>query len=165
MSVTRQQLSNKTYDQKNFYPLTMLSLNDIFRESMRKMQQLFPRVHIIVRCESLPVIKGNQQDISQAFEEMIELIFLSSDTISQLFLYIDCEDEEHLSEHAIRYEGFKNYTIKFRTNIFPNGNWEEANKELLARCRLVFSLHNAKFQVNTLNHTGFLFLISVPGKI
>ena len=164
MSVTRQQLSGKTYDQNNFYPLTLLSLNDIFRESMRKIQQLFPRVKIIVRCESLPVIKGNQEDISQAFEELIGLIFLQSATTSQLLLYIDCEDEVQLSEQQIITEGFKYYTIKFRTNIFPNGSWEDANKELLARCRLVFSMHNAKFQVNTLNHTGFLFSISVPGK-
>src|SRR4051794_38262757 len=119
MSVTRQQSSSKTYDQKNFYPLTLLSLNDIFRESMRKIQQLFPRVKIIVRCESLPVIKGNQQDIFQAFEELIGLIFLQSTTTAQLYLYIDCEDEEQLSEQEIITEGFKNYKIKFRTNIFP----------------------------------------------
>ena len=165
MSVTRRHLLNKTYDQKNFYPLTMLSLNDIFRESMRKIQPFFAQVKIIVRCENLPVIKGNLEDISWIFEEMIRIIFRYSGTKSQSFLYVDCEEGEAGFEDDIISEGFKKYTIKFRTNITPHENWEEVHKELLTKFRLILSKHNAKFQVNKPNHTGFLFSISVPGKI
>ena len=165
MSVTRQHLLNKTYDQKNFYPLTMLSLNDIFRESMRKIQPFFAQIKIIVRCENLPVIKGNQDDMSRVFEEMIRVIFRYSRTTSRSFLYIDSKEDEAGFEDDIIPEGFKKYTIKFRTNITLNENWEEVRNELLTKFRLVFSMHNAKFQVNKPGHTGFLFSISVPGKI
>jgi hypothetical protein len=165
MSVTRQSLSNRTYDSKNFYPLTMLSLNEIFRESMRRVQPAFAQLQIIVRCENLPVIKGNQEDITGVFEDLIRLILGYSATASQLFLYIDCEEADHGPADDIVQEGFKRYTIKFRTNISPDGNCEEVHKEIFAKCRQVLSVHNANFHVNRPNHTGFLFSISVPGKI
>lgn len=165
MSVTRQSLSNRTYDSKNFYPLTMLSLNEIVRESMRRVQPAFAGVKSIVRCENLPVIKGNQEDISRTFEDLIRLILGYSGTTSQLFLYIDCEEADGGPNGNAVMEGLKKYTIKFRTNISPNEDWEEVHKELLAKCRQVLSMHNANFQINRPNHTGYLFSISVPGKI
>src|SRR5215213_7811475 len=163
MSISERHLSNRTYDTKNFYPLILLSLYEVFKESMRKVQPGFDHVKIIVRCEHLPQIRGNREDINHLFEELIRMIVGHPAAGFRLFLYVDCEETATDTIDDAVTEGFKKYIIKFRTNIAPNENWKEANMQSLAKCRQILSLHNAIFHVNS--DKGCLFSFSVPGKI
>ena len=164
MSISERHLSNRTYDTKNFYPLMLLSLNEVFRESMRKVQPGFDNVKIIVRCEHLPQIKGNRDDMDYLFEALIRMIIGHPASGERLFLYVDCEETAAEIIDDPFAKGFKGYTIKFRTNISPNENWADANMQTLAKCRQILSLHNAIFHVNS-NNKGCLFSFSMPGKI
>src|SRR5688572_25842226 len=116
MPITDRHLSGRTYNIKNFYPLTMLSLNEMFKESMRKITSDISSLKVITRCDNLPNVKGNKDDVLILFEELIRMIVSDSTAPAQLFLYIDCEEiqvdkQQHFSE------GFNAYIIKFRTNI------------------------------------------------
>jgi len=139
----------------------MLSLNDIFKESMRKVQKSLGQVGIIVRCEILPQVRGNKEDISQLFEELIRMIVKNPVAGAKLYLYVACSESMDVSNED---EGFKTYTIKFRTNISPNENWESSNIQALDKCRNILSLHHAAFLVNSNNSSGCLFSFSLPGK-
>ena len=164
MSITDRNLSGRTYDIKKFYPLTMLSLNEMFRESMHRINAERPSLKIITRCENLPNIKGNKEDVLVLFEELIRIIITDNTAPSKLYLFIDCEEikVENQSQHLS--EGFNTYTIKFRTNISPSNNWEAENKMALSKCREIVSAHNAIFFVNSSNQTGCIFSITLPGK-
>jgi len=163
MSTADRHLTGRTYDAKTFYPLTMLSLNDLFKESMRKVLIGRSELNIITRCENLPLVKGNKEDYLLLFEKLLSIIFFDSKPPSKLFLYIDCEEvKEKLSHHLS--EDFSTYKIKFRTNISPSKNWEADNAMTLAKCREIVSAHNAIFLVNSSNQTGCIFSITLPGK-
>ena len=160
MSVLDSHLFNRTYDTKNFYPLTMLSLNDIFKESMGKVQSELGRINPIVRCENLPQVRGSKQDISQAFEDLIRMIMTSPAGEGKLYLFLECAE---INDGEVP-EGFKSYTIRFRTNILPAENWRDLHEHILDRVRKIFSLNQAVFVVNSTNTNGCLFSISLPGK-
>ena len=164
MSITDRHLSGRTYNFKNFYPLTMLSLNEMFKESMRKIMAEPSDVKIITRCENLPYIRGNKNDVFVLFEELIKLIVTDKTAPSTLFLYIDCEELKVDNKQQHFSEGFNTYVIKFRTNISPTKNWEAEHETALAKCREIVSAHNAIFLVNSSNQTGCIFSITLPGK-
>ena len=130
---------------------------------MRKVQKDFKGLKIVVRCENLPVIKGNREDVAQLFEGLIRIILSYSDTTAQVFLYIDCEDMERGRSAHVTSEEYKIYAIKFRTNISPDSNWMQVHADALARYKQLLSIHNAIFHVNSTN-AGCMFSISVPGK-
>jgi hypothetical protein len=164
MSITDRNFSGRTYDIKIFYPLTMLSLNDIFKESMRKILAEHSTLKIITRCENLPRIRGNSQDVVVLFEELIRMIITDKNVPAELYLYIDCAEVNQMQSIHVS-EGFKTYTVKFRTNISQTKNWEEENDAALKKCRKIVSDHNAIFLVNSSNQNGCLFSITLPGKI
>ena len=163
MSITDRHLSGRTYNFKNFYPLTMLSLNEMFKESMRKIMAKTSSLKLITRCDNLPDIRGNKEDVLILFEELIRMIVSDSTAPAQLFLYIDCEEikvdkPKHFSE------GFNSYIIKFRTNISTTKNWESKHEMTLTKCREIVSAHNAIFLVNSSKQSGCIFSITIPGK-
>ena len=163
MSITDRQFSGRTYNFKNFYPLTMLSLNEMFKESMRKIMKEPSASKIITRCENLPYIRGNKEDILVLFEELIMMIVNDKTAPSPLLLYIDCVEVKDDQPLDIS-EGFNTYILKFRTNISPSKNWEAEHGKALAKCREIVSAHNAIFLINSSNQTGCIFSITLPGK-
>jgi hypothetical protein len=164
MSITDRNFSGRTYDIKNFHPLTMLSLNEIFRESMRKITAERSSRKCVTRCENLPRIRGNKEDVLLLFEEMIRMIVVDNSVSAELYLYIDCDVVNDEKQSINFQEGFKIYTIKFRTNVSPTKDWEVRHDEALKRCRKIVSDLNAIFLVNSSNQNGCMFSITIPGK-
>jgi hypothetical protein len=163
MSTTDSHFTGRTYDRRNFYPLTMLSLNELFKESMRKVLIGRSELNIITRCENLPSVRGNKEDFLVLFEELIRMIITGTTNSSKLFLFVDCEEvKENQPDHLTK--DFNTYTIKFRTNISPNQDWEADQAMTLAKCREFVSAHSGIFLVNSSNHTGCIFSITLPGK-
>jgi hypothetical protein len=157
MSLTESPIPEKRSELINI-PVPMFSLNEVLRESMRTLYQ-FPGV--IVRCESLPYIKGKHQEMLQLFDLLIGMITSFSPAAPKLFLYVDCD------EGAVDTKlepGFKKFVIKLHTNITTNDAWKERHRKVLADCERIVSEHKGDFQVNNISNTGCLFAISLAGK-
>jgi hypothetical protein len=158
MIVTDSPIPERRIEIKNFHPVTMLSLNEIFRESM---QGAYAYPDIIVRCETLPQIKGNRQEILNLFRMLTKMITSNRPAGPRLFLYVDCSEE---IREAGQEQDFKNYQVRFYTNITAADEWRIANSAALSDCERIVANHKGKFQVNNIYNTGCLFTISLAGK-
>jgi light-regulated signal transduction histidine kinase (bacteriophytochrome) len=146
------------------YLPTLLSLNDVLRESLKKVQAKVDNLQLIVRCENLPQIKTSSGDLPTLFDDLLGMILNHPPTSSKLFLYIDCEEETTDLIDMPLEEGFKRYIIKFFTNVHTHENWKLVNSQTLVNCRQILSNHNGTLVVNDISSTGCLFSVTLPGK-
>jgi hypothetical protein len=146
---------------KDPHPAVMLSLNEIFKESMKKAHAGQQGLNLIMRCESLPLVKAQRGEMETVFTTLIRLILQHPVTGSKRFLYIDCE--ERIQKQQLQKDQ-KQYLIKFHTNGSTNDNWKEANRVSIDKCEKILSAHHGSLTVNNIDHTGCLFCISLPGK-
>lgn len=143
-------------------PAIFLSLNDIFNERIRKAQLRPGKVKIVARCESLPMVAGDREELATLFDILISLMIDNSPPGSDLLLYVNCKTgQPFLSKN----KGFLDYVIKFHTNLTTNEGWKDRNKEALYNCEQIINRHRGSFLVNNIFNTGCLFSISLPGKI
>lgn len=148
------QISGKPYEQAT------ADLNTLVKDSLKKMQSRFPATDIIVRCESLPSVRGNREELAHLFENMLGMIFHSSPRGSKLFLYVGCEMQNGGDDPA----SWRTYLIKFHTNITVDEAWKKQNEALLGQCREIVLQHQGVFLVNEICNTGCLFSVAVAGK-
>lgn len=144
---------------------TLVSLNEVFRDSLRKAQAGSVPLQMIIRCESLPRIKTHSSEMSLLFDSLLGMILNHPPNTSQLFLYVDCEEMNGDIIDMTLAEGFKRYTIKFFTNVTTNENWKVVNSQALINCRQILSRHSGTLVVNEISSAGCLFSVSLPGKI
>lgn len=159
MSVNESTFSTRGYESKNIHHTSPLSLNDIFRESMKKAQAQVDNLQVIVRCENLPQVHGSRNEMLQLFDNLLGMILNHPPRNSKLFLYVDCEEAETGSNNE------KQYTIKFNTNIDTHENWKVINSQALVNCRQILSTHHGTLVVNNISSSGCLFILSLPGKM
>lgn len=157
MSVTESTQNNSALDAVNYIPLDFLSLNDLFNERFRKAQTRLEQLNLIVRCESLPRITGNREEITLLIDTLLSMILQQPPVGSKLFLYVDCEEMRNGKEAG-------RYLIKFHTNLTTNDVWKEVNREELALCERIVARHDGTFSVNNISNTGCLFSLFLPGK-
>jgi len=146
------------------YPTDLLSLNDILQESLKKAQAQVDKAQLIVRCESLPLIKADHDEIVTLFDDLIGMILNQPPNTTRLFLYIDCEESNSDVIDMTMATGFKKYTIKFHTNITTHEHWKLVNSQTLINCKQILSKHNGNLVVNDISSTGCVFSVSLPGK-
>ncbi len=139
---------------------TLLPLNDLFKESFYKAKD--KHCSVVVRCENLPVIRGNREECMRLFNILTESIFSAPPNGSKRFLYVDCEEDKSLQTPPG--EGFQWFRIRFHTNITTGESWMKAHQEALDDCTRILSAHGANFAAHHINHTGCLFSITVAGK-
>lgn len=144
---------------------TMMDLGEMFRESMKKYQAGPFKDSIIIRCETLPVIEGSKDQITQLFDNLVSMIFRYPPSGSKLFLYIDCDEMEPEKVKGGKSTNVKEYTIKFHTNISTNDTWKKENEGLIASCGQLVLAQKGTFGVNNINNTGCLFSLTFPGKL
>ena len=142
-----------------------VSLNDLFSESMRKAQAANDRLKVIVRCETLPLVRVNQRDMTQVFDTLIALILSQSVKTSTIYLYIDCEESKESVGAQPATEGWRYFSIRFHTNISTTGNWRDQHADALQKCSRIVASHQGTLQVNSVVNTGCLYTISLPGKL
>jgi len=166
MSILDSTFPNRKYNtlQKKS-PDNLLLLNHVLKESLKKAQAQVDHLQLIVRCETLPQIKADHNEMIKLFDGLLSIILNSSPQSSRLFLYVDCEDVADDVVDMNWGEGFKRYIIKFHTNVSTHGNWKLVNSQALINCRQILSSHNGTLVVNEINSTGCLFSFSLPGKI
>lgn len=147
------------YEIKKSQQPAILSLNDVFKESMKKAQAALNSFQMIVRCENLPQIRGNYAEMLQLFDNLLKMILNHPPKNSKLFLYVDCEEDNQ------KKNGEKHFIIKFNTNIDKQENWKVINSQALVNCKQILAAHNGSLVVNNLSSTGCLFIVSLPGKM
>jgi hypothetical protein len=165
MTILDSTFSDRNYKtlEKNFLP-GLLSLNEILQESLKKAQAQVDKAQLIVRCESLPMIKADHADIVKLFDDLISMILNQPPNTTRLFLYVDCEEDRSDIIDMTLGESTKRYVIKFHTNITTHEHWKLVNRQALVNCRQTLSRHNGNLVVNDVSSTGCLFSVSLPGK-
>ena len=142
-----------------------LSLNEVLQISLKKAQAQVDKARLIVRCETLPRIKADQDEMVKLFHELLGMILNSGQGNQRLFLYIDCEEDTSDVIDMNLEPGLKHYFIKFHTNIVAHDNWKLVNSQSLISCRQILSRHNGNLAVNDISSSGCLFSVWLPGKI
>jgi hypothetical protein len=166
MPVTDPAIPDKKHELKNpASHIQVVSLNEVFKDALNQVQGQMSNVNLVIRCESLPSIEGNPEDLQLLFRTLVNVIFDSArNANTKLFLHIDCAVEHTDLSDSTGEENLKKYLIKFHTNITSNQHWEKANERDLGRCREILSKHNGIFVVNGVGGNGCLFTMTVPGK-
>jgi hypothetical protein len=165
MPILDSMLPNGGYStlEKN-YLSGLLALNDVLQESLKKAQNQVDKAQLIVRCENLPRIKADRDEMVKLFDGLLGTILNDPSNTSRLFLYVDCEeDSSDIIDMTIQ-EGFKRYAVKFHTNITTHDNWKLVNNQVLIHCRQILLRHNGNLVVNDISSTGCLFSVLLPGK-
>lgn len=158
MSLTESPIPEKRSELKYTQALPMLSLNDILRESM---EPLHLHQDMVVRCEHLPHVKGQKEELVRLFTMLMRLIISQKQSWTKLFLYVNCDEGK---KDSLLEPGFKNYIIKIHTNISTSDAWKEMNDHILCGCEKIVHSHSGVLQVNNIYNTGCLFAISLAGK-
>ncbi|HEU4471760.1 MAG TPA: hypothetical protein VFR58_11785 [Flavisolibacter sp.] len=165
MPLSESPVSNRGYEiSKNNRPATAVSLNDVFRESMKRVQARPGQPDVIVRCESLPFIRTSKDEMIAVFESLITMIFNHPATASKLFLYIDCEESKESQPLSEEKGEWKYFVIRFYTNITTDKGWMDTNEAVLEKCRQVVASQQGTLVVNSIVNTGCLYTILLPGK-
>lgn len=166
MPIPNSLINNKTDESINSYIAAkdLISLNDVFKESMKKLQAEVDKLNLVVRCDSLPSIEANKKQMELLFDTLISLLSGNPPQGSRLFLYVDCNEEKNEVMDLSLKQDSKNYMIRFHTNIPSDMQWKEKNAEALSRCSQILSACNGTFAVNNVAHTGCLFSLTLPGK-
>src|SRR5215207_5324902 len=114
MPVTESTRTDAGLDPGNYNQFSLIPLNDLFNERMRKVQARFNPGQVIVRCASLPLFSGNREEISHLFDTLISMILHQPPNGPKLFLYVDCAES---AESRKAPKEAKQYLIKFNTNL------------------------------------------------
>ena len=165
MSVSDSTFPNKNMDAvfQKASVTSVLSLNQVFKESIKKAEAQADDLQMIVRCQNLPQIKGNYSEIVQLFDMLLAMILNNPPQHSKLYLYVDCE-EDNVDMIDSHFEGAKQYLVKFYTNITTHDHWKVLNSQSLINCKQILSNLHGNLVVNNISSTGCLFTISLPGK-
>lgn len=167
MSILDSTFPNRKYNtlEKKHLHHGLLSLNEVLQQSLRKAQALVDKAQLIVRCETLPRVNADYDEMVKLFDDVLGMILNHPPNTSRLFLYIDCvEDSNDVIDMTLG-DGLKRYVIRFHTNITTHDNWKLVNSQQLINCRQLLSRHNGNLAVNDISSTGCLFSVSLPGKI
>jgi hypothetical protein len=166
MSILDSTFPNRNYNTLlKVDPDNFVSLNNVLKESLKKVQARVDHLQLIIRCETLPQIKAEHGEMVKLFDGLLGMILNSAPQISKLFLYVDCEEVSDHAREMNSQEGLKRYVIKFHTNVSTHDNWKLVNSQALATCRQILSNYHGTLAVNEISRTGCLFSFSLPGKI
>jgi hypothetical protein len=141
-----------------------VSLNDVFREALRKVEGLLSRDNLIVRCDNLPLVNGTKEELKLVFDTLIEVIFASTSR-SRLFLHVGCSENQLDDKQPSPTNNMKRYQIRIQTNINMDKGWKDRHRDRFDTCEQILSKLDGMFSVHAVSDAGCLFTITVPGKI
>lgn len=146
---------------------TVIDLNEVLGEVMKRFQSSLERNKVISRCEILPVVEANKQQITRVFDNLINNIIASSHALgTNLFLSINCNEESSLVRlNDNGKSDYKNYIISFYTNIQTNEDWEYNHQRMIAECKHLLENNSGSFAMNNKLNSGCSFYITLPGKL
>ncbi|MGN6163776.1 MAG: hypothetical protein ACTHOF_04475 [Flavisolibacter sp.] len=138
-----------------------VSLNEVMQQSLQRFQ-LGRSSDVIIRCENLPDVEIDKDDIAKVFNDILNMIINFPPTGSKLFLHVDCEEERvENNDPALAKKVFNLY---FHTNCRADEKWKLDHRETIEKCAALLAHYNAGFTVNEIKAAGCLFSISLLGK-
>lgn len=131
----------------------LVDLNSVLQ---RLLQQLDAgiRFNLVLRCDHLPQLPGNEADWEAVFSGLLQMIFQKKKDVTKLFLHIHCTS----------HDAGNSFEIQFNTNISPCHNWMQAHKVQLTRISNMLKKHKGNLVVNQVKASGSIFSVSLPGK-
>lgn len=138
-----------------------VSLNEVWRQSLKKNEALLRNTSVTVRCELLPQVDGDPRQLQTLFDRLLSLILSNPPVGSRLFLYVDCQEEILGEKDGAE---LKKWTLRFSTNIPANEEWRQIHQPVLQECEQIVTRHNGEFAVNRIQNTGCLFVMNLYGK-
>jgi hypothetical protein len=165
MSVADSAVPGKYQEIKN--PISSgftVSLNDVFRESLRKVESILSKDNLIVRCDSLPQVSASREELRQVFDMVMDVIFASASR-TRLFLHVGCSEINWEDEQPAALKNMKRYQIRIQTNINTDKGWKDRHRNALDRCEQTLSRIDGTLSVNPVSNSGCSFTLTVPGKL
>jgi len=140
--------------------MSLSSMNEALQQALKNYDT--SDKSIIIRCESLPRYEGNNEQMTEVFDQLLSTIFYQPFNGSQLFLYINCRESKDIESFCK--PGFKAFEVVFQTNITTDDEWRRQIVPVLKKCDSLLSRMDATLLVNTQTSKGCLFVISLQGK-
>lgn len=119
------------------------------------------RDHLILRCDDLPSVYGQEEDLQRLFSCLLQMILEKQDTLQKLFLHIHCTAEEQVVTTPSR---SNYYSIQFSTSVSPSAEWLLASEQYIADATVILKALGGSFVVNQEANGSCLFSVSLPGK-
>lgn len=138
-----------------------VSLNEVWRQSLKKNEGLLRNTSVTVRCDLLPQVDGDPRQLQTLFDRLLSLILSNPPVGSRLFLYVDCQEEILDEEDG---KSTKKWTLRFSTNIPAGEEWKQAHEPVWQECEKIVNRHSGAFTVNRIQNTGCLFVMNLYGK-
>lgn len=142
---------------KKDQPINWVNTNAVFQSILQQLDAE-ERKAIVLRCDDMPQLQGSEEELKNLFSVLLQLILQEKDTVSRLFLHINCVARQQDSP-ALAGE---QYTIQFNTNIVVSANWCKVHAQQLASIALQLQKNNGSLE--TAVAQGCFFSLSLPGK-
>lgn len=139
-----------------------VSLNEVMQQSLQRFQ-LGRNSDVIIRCENLPDIEIDRNEIGEIFNDILNMIINFPPAGNKLFLHVDCEEERIESDDPALAK--KVFNIHFHTNCRADDKWKLDHRQTIEKCATLLAQYHAGFTVNEIKAAGCLFSISLPGKM
>jgi hypothetical protein len=145
-----------------FSPLTLVDANTVLCKVIQKLSPRFKN-DVVLRCDELAQLQGSEQNIENAFSQLLQLIEEEKPLDKKLFLHITSFIDRSNDKSTIG-QGLQRYIIQFHTNISLHAAWmQEAEYRINGIASLLLPF-DGSLQVNQLKNSGCVFSISLPGK-
>jgi len=165
MSVHEPHRLTKTQSEPSaaFFPqATLVDTNLVLRKAIKKLSPEI-RKEVVLRCDELVRLQCAEENIEEAFTQLLQLIADAKPSDKKLFLHITCFQETKKEKETIA-PGLQRYVIQFHTNVsLPVGGMQEAEFRINNIASLLPPF-GGSLQVNQLKNSGCVFSISLPGK-
>jgi hypothetical protein len=130
----------------------------VFQQVLHKLDA-GERKAIVLRCDELPLLQGTEEEIQLLFSGLLQMILQKKDSVSQLFLHINCKTA---LQETVGKTGRMHYIIQFSTNITPCADWMQANKKQIEEFQTILQQYNGSLRMA--ESQGCIFSLSLPSK-
>lgn len=143
----------------------LVRMNELMTRVLTGFQPVMHNRGFIVRCESLPVVMGEEQSYQEGFSKLISLILHIGVEEGPIFLHIDCRalSPNEQEELALKELGLKTL-IRLHTNLEPAPGWQEQLSAELHQIRQQLEQTAALLLIDCNGQSGCFFNIAVPSK-
>lgn len=141
-----------------------VNLTTIVQGVLEAVQRPPDQLKIIVRCDTLPHIEADAQDMLQLSNLLLACILEHPPQKGKLFIYIKCNRSDSETLLTSDSGGFQYYEIYFHTNSCNEPGWHEAHLQELKLCEAICSRYNGLFTFAD-SSTAYLFQLTLPGKL
>jgi hypothetical protein len=142
----------------------LVDLNKVVQEALTKAEGCLDKGKTIIRCDKLPHVVGEEKELGQFCNQLIDIILQHPPQNSKIFIYIKCIRAESKSMQLESITGLPMYEICFHTNSCNEPLWQVPNQEQLLQCAAVCKKYNGSF-VSALGTRDYLFKLTLPGKL